>query len=86
LFFVLILGASGAVGPIWPSGAVGAVAAVFICDVLEPGWSGVMLNRSVSGLRGAPVELGRRLIDEGGPRGRFDMVAGRHDARPFMFT
>jgi hypothetical protein len=67
LFFVLILGASGAVGPIRPSDAFGAVAAAFICDVLEPGSSGVMLNRSVSDLRGAPVELGRRLIDEGGP-------------------
>jgi hypothetical protein len=82
----LIRGASGAVGPIWPGGAVRAVAAVFICDVLEPGCSDVMLNRSVSELRGALVELGRRLIDEGGPEVVFDMVAGRHDAEPFMFT
>ena len=63
----MILAASGAVGPIWPGGAFRAVAAVFICNVLEPGWSGVMLNRSVSDLRGGPVELDRRLIDEGGP-------------------
>ena len=47
--------------------AFGAVAAVFICDALEPGCSGVMLNRSGSDLRGGPVELDRRPIDEGGP-------------------
>jgi hypothetical protein len=63
----LILAASSAVGPIWPSDAFRAVAAVFICDLLEPAFFGVMLNRSASDPRGGPVELDRRLIDEGGP-------------------
>jgi hypothetical protein len=67
LFCVLMLAARGAGGPIWPSDALRAVAAVFICDVPEPGCSGVMLNRSVSDLRGGSVELDRRLIGEGGP-------------------
>lgn len=59
LFFVLILEVSGAVGPIGPGDAFRAIAVLFICDVLEPGPSGVMLGRSVSDLRSAPVELDR---------------------------
>jgi hypothetical protein len=59
LFFVLILKVSGAVGPIRPGDAFRTKAVLFICDVLEPGLSGVMLGRSVLDLRSAPVELDR---------------------------
>jgi hypothetical protein len=47
--------------------AFGSSRSAFVCVVLEPGCSGVMLNRSVSYPRGVPVKLDDRFIDEGRP-------------------
>ena len=41
-------------------------AVAFVCDLLKRTWTIVMLNRGVSDSGSAQVELGRRLVEEGG--------------------